>query len=258
MTQPQSVLITGASSGIGAALACHYAQKGVFLVLTGRDAARLDHIAEQCRLLGADVESALVDATDQIAMENLITTTNQNHPLDLVIANAGISGSQTGQDWDAKNRSVLETNIMGVINTVHPAITAMKDNQNITVGLKGQIAIVSSLAGYRGMASAPAYSASKVCVKAYGEGLRPSLAKDGIGLSVICPGFVESRITDQNSFKMPLLMTAPKAATLIAKGLAKKKGVIAFPAPMVFGAWLLSTLPQALAEWVAKKLPEKG
>ena len=256
MTQPQSILITGASSGIGEALATTYAAPGVTLWLSGRDAERLATVADVLRIKGAAVHPKVIDVGDRTAMAAWVREAHATKPLDLVIANAGISGGSSGADAEARAeaaREIFRINWDGVLNTLDPAIEAMQSDKR-----GGQIALMSSLAGYRGMASAPAYSTSKVAVKAYGEALRPGLAKQGIKLSVICPGFVKSRITDQNDFKMPFFMQADEAAKVIKRGLERNSGIIAFPPPMVFGAWLISTFPQALAEWVASRLPEKG
>ena len=123
--------------------------------------------------------------------------------------------------------------------------------------VKGQIAIVSSLAGFRGWSSSPAYSASKGCVRFYGEAMRGALKDSNIHISVICPGFVTSRITDANDFPMPFKMSAEKAATIIAKGLAKNKGRICFPWPMYFICWLIGILPDCLAQRLLSKTPHK-
>ena len=121
----------------------------------------------------------------------------------------------------------------------------------------GQIALMSSAASFRGMPSAPAYSASKAAVRAYGEALRGTLAPAGIRVSVICPGFVRSRITGANRFRMPLLMDAGRAARIIRRGLARNKARIAFPFPTYFAAWLLGALPPGLTDPLVRKLPEK-
>jgi short-subunit dehydrogenase len=254
---PACILITGASSGIGAALARAYAAPGVTLALTGRDGRRLRQVARDCEAKGARALLETVDVQDRAAMADLIARTDAQAPLDLVIANAGISGGtragdgrETGET-EEQARDIFSVNLAGVLNTVWPAIHAM------TARGRGQIAIVSSLSGYRGLAGAPAYSASKTAVKAYGEALRPRLAKNGVGLSVICPGFVESRITARNDFPMPFFMTADKAARIIRRGLAANKAIIAFPWPMRLAAWVFGALPTRLAVWLAGRLPHK-
>lgn len=252
---PKSVLITGASSGIGRALAMHYAKDGVFIAISGRNEQRLAETAQACRAKGAVVETALVCVTDQTGMKEWIERTDRAHAIDLVIANAGISGGtggvMEGEPID-QARHIFDVNLMGVINTIAPALP------RFTARGKGQIAIISSLAGYRGFPGAPAYSASKGAVRFYGEALRGAVRKTGVRINVIMPGFVESRITAANDFAMPFFMGADKAAKIIAKGLAANKGRIAFPLPTQFSAWFLSVLPDCIAQKILGELPAKG
>ncbi|MGB0671005.1 MAG: SDR family NAD(P)-dependent oxidoreductase [Rhodospirillales bacterium] len=251
----RSVIITGASSGIGAALARLYAKPGRSLALTGRDGPRLEAVAADCRALGAEVESQLIDVADRGPMTAWITERDAVVPTDLVIANAGISGGtggSAGGETEEQTRRLFATNLGGVHNTVLPLIEPMRRRG------RGQIALMASLAAYRGFASAPAYCATKAAVKVWGEGLRPWLAEDGVKVSVICPGFVESRITDANSFPMPLLMPADKAARIIARGLERNRPRIAFPWPMVALVQLTALLPPALLEPLMRRLPKKG
>ena len=114
------------------------------------------------------------------------------------------------------------------------------------------------MAGYHGLSTCPAYSASKAAVKAYGEALRVKLKHEGIKVSVICPGFVRSRITDQNTCPMPFFMEAPSAAKIIAAGLEKDHGLISFPAPMRFATWLMSILPNSISDFIYSQLPNKA
>ncbi|MBT3237372.1 MAG: SDR family NAD(P)-dependent oxidoreductase [Rhodospirillaceae bacterium] len=250
MTDPRSILITGASSGIGAALALDYAAPGVFLALTGRNADRLEAVARACREAGAMVTAETVDAADMQTMADWIDQIDEVQPLDLVIANAGISGG--GKMDDVTTRDIFSVNMAGVLNTVLPVLPRMQKRG------QGQIALMSSLAGFFGMSSAPAYSASKVMVKAWGEALRGRLSGDGIGVSIICPGFVKSRITDENKFNMPLLMEADKAARIIRKKLVRNPAVIAFPWPLALAIRIMNVLPSGLRIRLLNRLPNKG
>ena len=254
MKDPEAILITGASSGIGAALARVYAAPDVSLALTGRHEDRLAAVAAQCRDRGADVTTATLDVTDSAALADWIAAMDKARPLDLVIANAGISGGTdkaAGGEDESQARRIFAVNLDGVINTVMPAIAAMRPRR------RGQIAMMSSLAGFRGFPGAPAYCASKAAVKAWGESLRGSLRGDGIDVSVICPGFVVSPMTAVNPFPMPLLMETDRAAALIARRLARSHGRIAFPWPLYFLVWLIGALPPILTDRLLTRMPEK-
>lgn len=249
---PKSIVITGASSGIGEALAREFAAPGVTLSLSGRDSDRLGDVAERCRAAGATVEPARLDVTDRVATTDWLVEADRRHPVDLVIANAGISGGTSDKgEGELQTRRIFDINVTGVLNTVLPAIPPMQRRGH------GQIALMSSAASFRGMPGAPAYSASKAAVRAYGEALRGALAPSGIRVSVICPGFVRSRMTDANPFRMPLLMDADKAARIIRRGLARNKARIAFPWPTYFAAWLMGALPPALTDPLFRTLPKK-
>lgn len=246
------ILITGASSGIGEALALAYAAAGVRLSLSGRDAARLNAVAERCRARGAAAEAVVLDVTDEGAMARWIDACDAAQPLDLVIANAGVSaGLGARGESAAATRHVFGVNLGGVVNTVLPALALFRARRS------GQIAIISSLASFRGVGGAPAYCASKAAVRVWGEGLRSALAKENVGVSVVCPGFVVSRMTDVNRFPMPFLMSAEKSARIILRGIAANKGRIAYPWPMMAGVWLLAALPDALAGAISRLLPDK-
>lgn len=243
----KTILITGASSGIGAALAREYAASGVRLVLCGRDTARLDSVANDCRVAGAIVEASVLDVTDRAAMRAWIEAADSGGPIDVAIANAGVSG---GGSEDA-DRKIFDVNLGGVLNTIHPALDRM------TARGSGTLALVSSIAGNRGFPSAPAYSASKAAVLAYGEGLRGRLRGSGIVVCVICPGFVRSRITDRNDFTMPFFMEADRAARIVRRGLENGQAKISFPWPMRLVGWLSRALPSGLGTRLMSGLPEK-
>jgi short-subunit dehydrogenase len=250
----RNILITGASSGLGRALALAYAEKNVRLYLGGRDRLRLVSIVEDCLAKGAEAHWAIIDVTDAAQMADWISSADRAAPLDLVIANAGISGGpgQRGMETVEQTGRIFTTNLDGTINTVFPAIERMRQRGH------GHIALMASLAGFRGLPSAPAYCASKAAVRVWGEGLRGALAKEGIGVTVICPGFVETPMTAVNRFPMPFLMSAERAARLMRKGIDSNRARVSFPWPTAAVAWLLAALPPGWIDRLLRGLPAKG
>jgi short-subunit dehydrogenase len=172
--------------------------------------------------------------------------------VDLIIANAGISAGSGGDgESEAQVKQLFATNIDGVLHTIQPLLPAMIARRH------GQIAIISSLAGLRGLATSPAYCASKACVRIYGEGLRPLLAPHGVQLSVVCPGFIRTPMTDVNPYFMPFMMEAEAAAARIAQGLARNQARIAFPRRLYWPLWWMTCLPVSITDWFLARLPAK-
>ena len=148
-------------------------------------------------------------------------------------------------------RAIFSVNVDGVINTVQPALALMTKRQ------QGQIAIISSIASFRGFPGAPAYCASKAAVRVYGEGLRGEAARHGVEINVVCPGFIKTPMTDANPFPMPLMMEAARAARLIGDGLAANRARIVFPFALYAAIRILTALPQPLIDFIAQKTPKK-
>lgn len=252
MNEIKNILITGASSGIGKALAIYYASHGAQnLFLCGRDKKRLQSTEKECLSYGPKVETAILDVTDQNKTKKWIEKCNKKAPLNLIFANAGVS---TGEETPENIYRTFHTNIFGVLNTLTPAVEIYRNRQDKSRKI---VAVTASIAGYHGLAGCPSYSASKACVKAYGEALRARLQHEGIQVSVICPGFVRSRITDKNTCPMPFFMEAENAAEIIAERIEKNVGLIAFPWPMRMAAWFGSVLPNIVSNWLYSKLPYK-
>lgn len=250
----RGVLITGASSGIGAALASECARRGAAtLFLCGRDRARLEQTAEICRQQGSRVFAECVDVTDERALADWIARSEAEEPLDLVFANAGTA---TGPEITDNIRRTFAINVGGVVNTVLPAVEVLR-KRAVKSANTPHIVITASIAGYAPLSGCPAYSATKACVKTWGLAMRGFLRKEGIAVNVVCPGFVRSRITDANTCPMPFFMEADKAAKTIVQRVLKDVPLIAFPWPMRLAVWALSCLPARFSGAIAAMLPEK-
>ncbi|ODT99673.1 MAG: short-chain dehydrogenase [Rhodospirillales bacterium SCN 65-16] len=239
------IVITGASSGIGEAIALDYARPGAALALTGRDAERLDAVAGACRAKGATVFAETIDVVERERFAAWLQAFDDAHPVDLILANAGISIDKDNSSIDdfAVIRRTFDVNVYGTLNTVEPLLDRMIARR------RGQIAVVSSLAGFIGLPYSASYNASKAAVRVWGESLRYVLKKHDIGVSVICPGFVVSRMTENAPFPMPFLMSSARASAIIRRGLANDRARIAFPIGTKAAVWLGSVLPGG---WTAR------
>lgn len=246
---PAAILITGASAGLGRALALAYASPGVTLFLGALDAEPLQEVAAACRSQGAEVAVEVLDVRDHAAMADWIGSCDRTAALDLVVANAGISAGSLGADGedDATTRAIFATNVDGVLNTVLPAVAAMRARG------RGQLALVSSLAGYRGTRRSAAYCASKAAVRVFGEGLRARLAPGGIGVSVVCPGYLDVGSTSMRHRDSPFRVGVDRAVRAIRRGLAKNRGWIAVPWWMALGARLGTLLPSRCWDWIGRE-----
>jgi short-subunit dehydrogenase len=252
MKNVKNILITGAGSGLGRALAVAYSKPDVNLFLCGRNLEKLQVTKILCEELKANVLLEIIDVSDEVATKKWIAEIEETYELDLVIANAGISaGTAGGTESFTQVKKIFSTNLDGVLNIIHPAIEKMKERR------RGQIALISSLAGFRGLPSSPAYSASKSAVRVYGEALRGNLAKFGISVNQVCPGYIKTPMTAVNDFPMPFLMEVDQAAAKIKNGLEKNKSRIAFPFPLYFVVWLSTLLSTKITDPIFAKLPGK-
>lgn len=247
MKKFSSIVITGASSGIGEALALDYAAPGVALALSGRDAGRLEAVAAACRTKGATVVADTLDVVEREKFARWLIAFDDAHPVDLLIANAGISIDKDNSSLDDFSviRKTLDVNVGGVLNTVEPLLPRLMARK------RGQVAVVASLASFIGLPYSASYNASKAWIRVWGESIRYVLKKDGIGVSVICPGFVVSRMTANAPFPMPFLMTATRASAIIRHGLAHDHARIAFPIGTKTAVWFGQALP---GRWCARLL----
>ena len=248
MTPYKSVLITGASSGIGAALALACAGPGVVLHLSSRDAERLGATASACRNRGATVEVRIIDVRDAAAMEAWIAAAG---PLDLVVANAGASaGGKPDQ-----TRAILATNLDGALNTILPAMAAMGAQAAGVDGIRGRIAVVASIVAFVLVPGSAAYCASKAAIDIWTVASARDARKAGIQLTSICPGYIRSGMTARNRNPMPGLMDADRAAGIILRGIAAGKIRVTFPWWMGALARIAGLLPPRL---LGKLLPDSA
>lgn len=250
------VFITGASSGIGAALARHYANQGATLGLVARRGELLQELAAKLDVPVAtyalDVRNA--DALSQAAQDFI----ERFGVPDIVIANAGVSrGTLTENKEDSTAvRAIMDINVLGMVHTFQPFIAAMRQaGQN-----KGQRSLVgiASVAGIRGLPGAGAYSASKAAAISYLESLRVEMAPGGIHVTTIAPGYIRTAMTDVNAYKMPFLMEADVAAAKFARAIANKRRFVVIPWQMGFLMRLMRFVPPFLWDWVMKNAPKKA
>lgn len=233
-----AVLVTGASDGLGAALARHFAGRGIPVALVARRAAALEKLALEypglCSAYAADVR-------DAAAMRAAAAAAAAQHGLpEVVIANAGISvGTLTEEVVDEQAfRDVFDTNVLGLLHTFQPHVAAMrKRGHGVLVG-------IASVAGYRGIPGAGAYSASKAAAIRYLESLRVELRGSGITVITICPGYIATAMTAVNPYHMPFMMTAETAARKIAGIIDARKTYAVLPWQMAVLARLMHVLPR--------------
>ena len=240
------IAITGASSGIGAALALQLAEPGRVLALIGRDPDRLEQVAATCRSKRASCHIGCMDIRDSVRLAAFLEAVDREQPIETFISNAGIlDGRRDGQVVESGEtaRSVLETNLLAAIDAVHLVLPKMRQRG------RGEIVLVASLAALVPLPDAPAYSASKAGLLAYGLALRDAIAADGIKVVVACPGFVSTAMADVHLGPRPGEISADAAAALILRGLRRNKDLIGFP---LVPFWL-SRLSLLVPEFVRRR-----
>jgi len=239
------VFLTGASSGIGEALARHYAAQGATLGLFARRESELARLA--AALAPAPVATYAGDVRDPEALARAGADFIARFGVpDVVIANAGISrGALTDEPGDLPTfRAVMETNVLGIVHTFAPFVVAMRQAH------AGALVGIASVAGFRGIPGSGAYSASKAAAITYLESLRVELVGSGVSVVTICPGFIETPLTARNPYAMPFILTADRAALLIARAIARKRRFYVLPWQMAWLGRLLKIAPRFLYDRV--------
>ena len=242
------VFITGASSGLGAALARHYGATGAQLGLAGR---RLDGLQDTAA--GLDAHLFLADVRDAAAMQQAAAAFLREVGVpDIVIAAAGISvGTLTEASEDAPVfRAVMDANVLGLVHTFQPFIAAMQTTGGVLCG-------ISSVAGVRGLPGGSAYSASKAAATIYLESLRLELKTRSIAVVTVAPGYIDTPMTRVNPYAMPFRMTAESAAAKVARCIARRRRYTVIPWQMAWVARILKWLPIPVYDAVFEKAPRK-
>jgi short-subunit dehydrogenase len=247
-----NVFLTGASSGLGAALTRRYAAQGAVLGLYARRLDALQELAATlapatCSVYAGDVRDA---SSLRAAARDFMA--RYGTP-DLVVANAGVSiGTLTAHEDDNDAfRTVIDTNVLGMVHTFQPFMAAL------VAGKRGKLVGVASVAGFRGLPGSGAYSASKAAAISYLESLRVELAGSGVDVITLCPGYIATPMTDKNPYPMPFLLSADEAARLVVRAIGRGRRFYVFPWQMACVGRVLRILPRPLYDWAFARAPRK-
>ena len=245
MSRFEGIVISGASRGLGAALARRLAGPGVRMLLVARSAAALEAVAAACAARGARPRIAALDVRDAAALAAALADFEAEGPVDLVVANAGTSagtGADGAPEAVAEAARQVEVNLLGALHLVGPLLPGMQARRRGTIGL------IASVAAFRGLPDSPGYCASKAGLLAWGEALRAAHRAHGIRVSVICPGFFDSAMGDRFLGPKPLRMSLEDAAARTQLALIAGRGRAVFPASLGWLLRLLALLPAGLGD----------
>lgn len=243
------VFITGASSGIGEYVAYEYAKQGATIGLAARRKELLEKVSAKCEELGGKTIICETDVTNQSATKMVIDDfISKSGGINIVIANAGISGKIDLDNGDSTEiNRMLSTNILGVTNTVIPTLPTMIKQQS------GSVVIVSSIAGFRGLPERSVYSASKAAVRFMANSWRSSFVRDNISFTTICPGFINTDMTNKHKYHMPFLMDVDVFAKKMVNAIEKKKKTYIVPWQWRFVVPLIKAVPEWLLNFASSK-----
>jgi short-subunit dehydrogenase len=245
----KNIFITGASSGIGEYVAYEYAKQGATIGLAARRNERLQIVSTKCKELGGIPIIYETDVSNQVTTKKAIDDfISKSGGIDIVIANAGISGKVAMDKGDSYEiNRMLSTNILGVTNTVLPALPTMINQQS------GRVVIVSSIAGFRGLPGRSSYSASKVAVRFMANSWRSSFTKDGLSITTICPGFIDTDMTSKHKYHMPFLMNVEVFAQKMVNAVENKKKTYIAPWQWRLIIPIIKIVPEWLINFVVSK-----
>lgn len=250
----KKIVLTGASSGIGRALAIELGRRGAELVIAARRKSELESLAQEIAAVGGTAHVLVLDVANVAAVKDgLAEADRMVGGFDTVIANAGvgINDPEDAFNWEDVER-MLDVNVRGAFATLVHAIPYLRARGG------GQLSAVTSLAGRRGLPASGAYSASKAAVSVFLETLRVDLLAENIRVTDIQPGFVDTPMTQRNRFKMPFIWSAEKAASYISDELEGAPGVIAFPLPLDMVTSAVSMLPNLIYDPLAKMMIDRN
>lgn len=250
-THAKSAVISGASSGLGLALARHYLERGAIVAVIARRGELLQPLFEQ---FPGQVLIYVLDVRDAAAMQTAAQDFIARHGAPgIVIANAGVSvGTLTeyAEDLDAFQQ-VLDINVMGMVGTFQPFVAAMREAK------QGMLVGIASVAGFRGLPGASAYSASKAAAISYLESLRVELHGSGVKVTTICPGYIKTPMTAVNPYPMPFILEADEAARRMARVIESGKSFAVVPWQMGMVGRVLKLLPNWLYDALFARAPHK-
>ena len=246
----QIILITGASGGIGSALARTYAAPGVTLLLWGRDGARLEETTAACRAKGAMCHSESFDLRDADGLITRLAAADAVTPIDIAIFNAGLGGTapdDAAAETPQASRAVAEVNFVAPVMGANAVATAMAARG------RGQIVLIGSIAESFPLPMAPTYAATKAGLRMFAEALGIRLAKHGVGVTLVSPGFIDTAMSRQVNDSKPFLMSADKAAAIIARGIAARARTIVVPWQFAVIRAVSNLLPRAVLRAVLSR-----
>lgn len=242
MTEQERIILTGASAGIGRALALEYARRGARLLLVARRENLLRELAAEVGRLGGTAEILAADVADPGSAQRAVALAEERFGgVDTVVMNAGRGGPMFIDAFDADEaEQVMRVNYFSIVRMTEAVLPAM-----LAAG-RGKIVAVSSLAAYRGMPGSGAYNASKAAVTIFMESIRTELGSRGIDAITIAPGFIRTDMTAKNEFEMPFLMEADEAARRIVRAIDRRRSLYRFPLPTSLAVRVLSWLPNGI------------
>ncbi len=247
---PNTILITGASSGIGAALAKHLAKPGTHLILWGRDESRLADIAQACRQSGAIVTTASVDVSNIEDFKARLLASDTATPLTQAIFNAGLGGTA---DADRPGEDVARVEAISMVNFVSPIVGATMLCERMAARGGGHIVLIGSVSAYFPLPMAPTYASTKAGLAMFAESLRMRMAKHNVAVTLVSPGFIDTPMSRAFDSPKPFLMTAETFARIIAQRLPSRPANVIVPWQYAVLRALSHALPRALTRAIINR-----